>query len=127
MEKMTGIVQRVDFGLFCDAFRDHGRKDQFSYEAKRVLFEYLEALSYDTGEPIELDIIAICCEYNEDTPEAIAENYGIEIPEPTEAEEEQSEGENYIQRRNEVTQEYLEEHTQCLGLLDNGNMVYAAF
>lgn len=61
------------------AFADAGRKDQFSYEGLKALFEYLEQYEEDTGEEIELDVIALCCDYYEDTPEAIAANYSIEI------------------------------------------------
>jgi len=127
MERTTGIVQSVDFGLFCDAFRDHDRKDQFSYEAKRALFDYLESRADDMGEPIELDVIALCCEYNEEAPEEIAANYDIEIPGSIEEENEQEEGANHTQRRDDIIQEYLAYNTQFVALLDNGNMVYAAF
>lgn len=42
-----------------------GRKDQFSYAGRCALYDYLESLAEDTGEPIELDVIAICCDYSE--------------------------------------------------------------
>lgn len=58
------IKQTVNFSQFCDSFSDT-YKDNFSYEGKRALFDYLEDLSEDTGEDIELDTIAICCEYSE--------------------------------------------------------------
>lgn len=41
------------------------RKDTFSYEGKKALYEYLEQYSEDTGENIELNIVALCCEYTE--------------------------------------------------------------
>jgi predicted ArsR family transcriptional regulator len=69
-------VNRYDFKR---AFADAGRKDQFSYDGLKALFEYLEQLEQDTGEELELDVIALCCDYSEDTPEAIAANYKIEI------------------------------------------------
>ena len=50
--------------MFCDSFWDT-YKDNFSYHGKRALFDYLENLSEDTGEDIELDIVALCCEYTE--------------------------------------------------------------
>lgn len=56
----------VNFSVFCDAFnRFTDRKDAFSYDGKRALFDYLTDLEADTGENIELDVIALCCEYNE--------------------------------------------------------------
>lgn len=69
----------VSFYDFERAFADAGRKDQFSYEGLKVLFEYLEQYEEDTSEEIELDVIALCCDYYEDTPEAIAANYSIDI------------------------------------------------
>ena len=41
------------------------RPGQFSYEGLAALFEYLEDLESQTGEEIELDVTAICCEYTE--------------------------------------------------------------
>lgn len=69
--------------ITCSNFRDHfiaaGRKDQFSYAALGALFEHLEELEYDTGEEIELDVVALCCDYAEhaDAVEA-AKEYGWE-------------------------------------------------
>ena len=60
---------------FRDAFRRYGRDDQFSYEALNMLYEYFE----DVDPDMELDVIAICCEYSEDTLEDIANNYGIDL------------------------------------------------
>lgn len=73
---MKTTVSRYDFER---AFVDAGRKDQFSYEGLNALFDYLEDYEDSTGEEIELDVIALCCDYYEDTPEAIAANYKIDI------------------------------------------------
>lgn len=54
----------VNFNQFCDSFSE-SRKNQFSYGGKRALFEYLEELEEGTGEEIELDCVALCCEYTE--------------------------------------------------------------
>ena len=50
--------------MFCDSFWDT-YKDNFTYEGKRALFDYLENLSEDIGEDIELDTVAICCDYTQ--------------------------------------------------------------
>lgn len=60
------IKKEVSFFDFCDSFSDT-YKDNFTYEGKRALYDYLEALSEDIGEDIELDTIALCCEYSEYT------------------------------------------------------------
>ncbi len=53
----------VGFCDFQDAFRV--RKDNFSYEGLKTLYDYLEDFEESTGEKIELDVIAICCDYSE--------------------------------------------------------------
>ena len=58
------IIDTVNEYNFTEAFRQT-RPNNFSYEGQKVLYEYLEDLSEDTGEPIELDVIAICCDYSE--------------------------------------------------------------
>jgi len=59
------MVTTVTFSDFVDAFEDMNREDNFSYEGKQALFDYLREYEEATGEAIELDIIAICCEYTE--------------------------------------------------------------
>jgi hypothetical protein len=39
----------------------------FTYEGKNALFDYLEEYENESGEKIELDIIAFACEYTEYT------------------------------------------------------------
>jgi hypothetical protein len=72
---MTYIYQTVNESAFHDAFINYGRKDQFSYEGRKALFEYLENLAEDLGEPMELDVIALCCDYSEEYLEDIKKNY----------------------------------------------------
>jgi len=50
---------------FIDAFKKMGRTDNFSYRGLIALYDYLEILEDDIGQPIELDVIALCCEYAE--------------------------------------------------------------
>lgn len=59
------LVKTVSFSDFLEEFEKHGREDQFSYEGKKALYEYLNELAEDLGEPIELDVIALCCEFSE--------------------------------------------------------------
>ena len=54
----------INFNEFCDGFSD-SYKDNFSYKGKKALFEYLESYEESTGEEIEYDPIAFCCEYTE--------------------------------------------------------------
>jgi hypothetical protein len=55
-----------------------GRKDQFTYEGKRALFDYIEQYEEETGQPVELDVIALCCEYSEDDLTSVLESYNLE-------------------------------------------------
>ena len=74
------MYQTIDTASsFRDEFRHAGRKDQFSYEALGLLFDYLEAYEMDTGEEIELDVVSICCDYTEGAPEHIARDYNIDV------------------------------------------------
>ena len=50
---------------FVEAFRACGRGTQFSYHALRALFEHLERIEEDTDTELELDPIALCCEWSE--------------------------------------------------------------
>tara|TARA_R110000744_G_scaffold109286_1_gene206607 strand:+ start:231 stop:545 length:315 start_codon:yes stop_codon:yes gene_type:complete len=59
------MIDTVNKYEFIDAFNKMGRGEQFSHFGLIALFDYLEMLEDDIGEPIELDVIAICCEYSE--------------------------------------------------------------
>jgi hypothetical protein len=98
---------------FRDAFHQCGRGDQFSYDGLRVLFEALEQYEDDTGSEVELDVIALCCEYSEDTPEEIAQNYGIDL------EDDGNELNNVL--------DYLHDHTMVCGVTKDGSIVYQSF
>lgn len=97
------------------AFIDAGRKDQFSHEALGLLFNYLEEYEESTGEEIELDVVALCCEYTEDTWQSIAHAYNVELDE-TEDEDEQK----------QQVQDFLEVETVVVGKTEDG-FIYACF
>lgn len=62
---------------FVDSFRACGRESQFTSHALRALFEHLERVEEDTDTELELDPIALCCEWAE-YPSALeaAKDYG---------------------------------------------------
>ena len=64
MNKYYGLINCVSFSNFCDSFSDI-YKNNFTYEGKKALFDYLEQSADDMGENIELDTVALCCEYSE--------------------------------------------------------------
>jgi hypothetical protein len=99
------MKQTLTKSAFRDAFRSMDRFEQFGYEALELLFDYFEELEADTGEEIELDVIAICCDYSVDTVEDIAANYDIEP---------------------EYVMDYLQDNTIVVGECSDGRIVYCS-
>ena len=56
------IYQEINQADFISAFKSI-RPDNFSYQGLKALYGYFEELSEDQN--IELDVIAICCDYTE--------------------------------------------------------------
>lgn len=109
------MFTRINVYQFRDEFTLANRKDQFSYEGLGILFEYLEQVEDDTGEHIELDVIALCCDYNEDTFEDVAKNYNIDISACEDAEE-----------IRQTVLDHLNDETMVCGH-DDDIVVYACF
>lgn len=101
----------ITFSAFCDAFRDMGRNDNFSYAGKRALFDYLEEVAPD----MELDIIALCCDYYESDVDSIIDDYGIDVSEAEDDDE-----------KADIVEEFLQENT-CLVARIGTDFVYAPF
>jgi hypothetical protein len=93
---------------FHQAFKEI-RPTNFSYAGLNILYDYFEEYERDTGEELELDVIAICCDFTEDTWQNIAESYDIDL---TEAE---LGGEKY-----EIVKTYLEDQGALIGEVDGG-------
>ena len=72
---MSIIVKINTESQFRDEFRACNRQDQFSYDGFKALFNHIEEISNDTGEDYELDVIALCCDFNEVTKEEIIHTY----------------------------------------------------
>jgi len=58
---MINTVSQYDF---VDAFKSL-RPNNFSYEGLLALFDWFEMLEEDCDQKIELDVIAICCDFSE--------------------------------------------------------------
>lgn len=98
---------------FRDAFRSAGRADQFSYEALGLLFDYFEEMD----DSQELDVIAICCDYAEDSVDSIMESYDIYLAKCCDDEDE----------RKEIVLNYLENNTQIVGCTSSGIVYCSSF
>ena len=102
---MKTTISKSDFR---DAFYRAGRASQFSYEALGMIYEYLEELDEDG----ELDVIAVCCEFSEQTPTEIIAAYSIDI-----------DGDDIDQQ----VEDYLRDETPFIGRTDAGTIVYVQF
>jgi len=83
------------------------RPNNFSYEGQGLLFDYFEQLEQDTGTEIELDVIAICCDYSEMTLEEVASSYNLD--------------------ENEDVLEFLSMNTSVVGETSEGTIVFQQF
>lgn len=70
--------QSVSFSSFVDAFKGL-RPENFSYDGLRILFDYLEDFEDSTGETIQLDVIALCCDYVEYSWGDVVREYSIRV------------------------------------------------
>ena len=60
------MKQIITESQFINAFKSWDTyKNQFSYEGLKALFEWFEEYENDTGEEMELDVVAICCDFTE--------------------------------------------------------------
>ena len=109
---------------FRDEFRQCGRHTQFSYEALGLLFDYLEEVDPD----YDLDVIAICCEYSEESVSDIARNYGIDLSECSDGVCTASAYglEQVAKVETATVLAYLNDHTSVVGTTLSG-IVYAQF
>ena len=105
------MIKQITFSAFCDAFRDMGRDENFSYAGKRALFDYLEEVAPD----MELDVIAICCEYYESDMDSIISDYSIDVSEAEDDDE-----------KSDIVEEYLQDNT-CLVARIGTDFIYTAF
>lgn len=85
----------VNFSEFRDLFQQI-RPDNFSYEGLKHLFSWLEQYEEDTGEELELDVIAICCDFSEDYFQNIADQYGFDLSKYETDEEKQEAVADYL-------------------------------
>ncbi len=111
------MIKTITLYDFIEAFRMMGRGNQFTHAALSLIFEYIEEYENDTKEQQELDVIAICCEWAESTPEEILEQYdtGINIEGMTE------------EQIAVAVYEWLNDETIVAGQTDVYDLVYVQF
>ena len=112
------MKQAVNQYQFEQAFRDCGRfggdNDNFSYEALKLLFEWFEQYEEDCGTEVELDPIAIGCDFAELTYSEIARDYDCDDVLMIL----QREQENIEDIEPEAVAEFLNERTLYVGMTE---------
>lgn len=107
------MKQTIGLSQFTDAFMSI-RPDNFTYDGLVLLFDYLESWEADSGEELELDVIAICCDFEELTIEEIIRQYNIETDDI-----EDDEIDDHVMN-------YLNDETTVIGKTDN-TIVFLSF
>ena len=72
------MKQTINLSQFRDAFNRMDRGTQFSYEGLEILFNGLEQYADDCGQELDLDVIALCCDFCEMTELEIRDSYGLD-------------------------------------------------
>jgi hypothetical protein len=111
---MKATVYLSDFRA---AFNRAGRGDQFSYEGLELIYDYLDEYERDSGEEIELDVIAICCEWSESTPAEIIDQHDTDIDTKGLDDDEIA----------AAVFDWLNDETIIAGTTSAGNLVYVQF
>ena len=74
------LIKKVSFNDFLKEFEEFGRQDSFSYEGKKALYNYLNDLGDDIGQPIEFDVIGLCGDFTEfDSLEEFNNYYNLDL------------------------------------------------
>jgi len=97
---------------FRDAFIRANRKEQFSYDALGLIYDWLE----NNDSNYELDVIGLCCELSENYYYDIAANYSIDISECIDE-----------VTTIETVVNYLQDETTVIGTTESGTIVYVQF
>lgn len=112
------MKQTINESDFHAEFHRMARSDQYTYEARQLIFNHLQDYEEQTGEEIELDVVGICCEICEEFPREIAENYSIDISD-IDPEDDKAIAES--------VEDYLNYQTTVIGQTKSGDIVYYVF
>lgn len=110
------MKQTIGLSQFTDEFMAI-RPNNFSLEGLEILFNGLEELEEDTNEEMELDVIALCCDFSEMTINEIIETYSDLF------DEERLEDDDAY----DYVRDVLGNNTWVLGLTDKNTYVFRQF
>jgi hypothetical protein len=117
------MKQSVNLHTFRESFRTMGRHEQFSWQGLEALFDYLEELEDAIGDEVELDVIALCCDYSEHYSACeAAQEYGWS---GTDRDEDESE-EDYSERAEDEALEWLRDRTSVIEV-SSGSVIIQGF
>ena len=68
------MIQKVTKNEFINIFKQR-RPDNFTYEALELIFDFITEYENDTNMNVELDVIAICCDFSEMTKSELIDAY----------------------------------------------------
>lgn len=93
-------------------------KNQFSRDALNILYDYFDEYEQSTGESLDFDLVAICCEYAESDIQQLIIDYGYMM-------------DSEAEKTPEYIREFLSEHCQLCGEYENESghtvFVYSQF
>lgn len=121
------MIQKINGNDFVNAFNEYGRADNFSIDGRLALYTYLTDIEADANEEIELDVIALCCEYSEyDSALEAAQAYGYE-----EGVDLEPHGSLDLLEVDALEQaqakEWLEDRTSVIAVQDTGRVIVLQF
>ena len=70
------MIQTVSFDDFVDEFQRMGRGEQFTYAGLRALFDHIQTWEEQTGKQYELNVIDVCCDWEEYSAEEFLIQFG---------------------------------------------------
>ena len=109
------MKQTIGLSQFRDAFYNMNRKDNFSYEGLELLFDYFEELD----ENMELDVIAICCDFSELSLGEVLTQYD-DITDEVLSEDNEAEIIEYVT-------DYLDSKTMLVGVTSDNKFLFQQF
>lgn len=119
------LIQKLDSSDLYTMACSLDRGENFGYNGWRAIGDYLEQLSIDTGEDLEVDIIAICCDYNcVNSIEEFLQEFPGFIADIGEDETDFSEWDE--QEKYNAISEYLSDNAACVACED-GLIIWQAF
>jgi hypothetical protein len=106
------MIQTITQSEFTSAFHHMDRGNQFSHDALLMLYDFFE----ECDPEMELDVIAICCDFDELHYTDIIEQYDTDIPEDLDEDE-----------SIEYIRDWLSDNTMLVGESESGTFVYQSF